>query len=536
MSEYNTICRQTDRILIIDETVSSLVIRDIYKSLLQFLILSDNVDPLLRTPRLGISQLQITGRDISSSILLPFQPVNKSSISKLKTTMTQLNTNLHNYKSSSHLENRIRLEEGITESITSQLHAIIAAHHDASIGCEFNLIIMTGRDRIWIENNLKLHSSLAKFKNILVKKVEAVCLSSLENCLQDTRMSMDQLVQSQNQISLSPDNSISQVKMDSAYGVEGVMRTFSIMADDISLQQYFKNWLTVENSDSVDVTLRIGQMTLKCDIRDCMLRTDWLPFQSPFSVTALHHTNQTNISNMKHYNTQPIQIGASLELDSVCVLEENGICESVLFGIPRVLRPTSYWKLDWEDLEDNQERFHAIAQNLSERKQYILVKQSCSIDSKGRRLPIAHYLVLPCNQSNGRLLIKPVITRELLMENEFETAIRQIVSKSLMEESNNALDSLSHFKEYNPLNYESKLCACLEQMYETSRNNSNIPRSTVSVRNERGLVGSAPYRKGVSRGRKRMAFMDPKESDEMNKHSLQHRNRYPYVISDDNDP
>ena len=40
---------------------------------------------------------------------------------------------------------------------------------------------------------------------------------------------------------------------------------------------------------------------------------------------------------------------------------------SQLFGLPMVLKPTSCWKLDWEDLESNTNNFAAVCKLLKER-------------------------------------------------------------------------------------------------------------------------------------------------------------------------
>ena len=540
MSQYNYNCSQTDRLLIIDEScLASLVIRDLYRALLQFIILADNVDPSQRTPRLGISLLQPRGLGLIPYILFPFQPVNRTSIIKLRSSINQLVTNPPSsaVPRSSYPQDKLNLNDIVTESVTAQLHSIIAAHQDATIGCEFSLTLMTGRDRVWVERSLKLCNSLTKIKNILVRRIEVVCLSSIEDCLQETGVNMDQLRLSQVSSSLSPDSCnliTNHNKIESGLGADGAMQTYSVMTDEVSLQQYFKSWLTLENNDSVDVILRIGQLTLKCDIRDCILRTDWLPFQAPFTLTGIQQTYPINNTN-KQSTIQQMQSNVAIELDSVCVLEERGVCETVLFGTPRILKPTSYWKLDWEDLEENQERFHATAHCLGERKQCLLVKQSCSSDSKGRRVPITHFIILACNESNESLLIKPVVTRELVMENEIETMLSRPVRNSALKELDNTLDSLSLYKEYNPLNYESKLYSCLEQLYDAGRNSGNVSRSTVSVRNERGLVGSVPNRKMVSKGRKRMAFIEESERNDLSTNSLDHRTqrRYPNVLSED---
>ena len=47
-----------------------------------------------------------------------------------------------------------------------------------------------------------------------------------------------------------------------------------------------------------------------------------------------------------------------------CFINIQGVCESVLFGMPLILRPTACWKLDWEELEQNQQSFAALCHML----------------------------------------------------------------------------------------------------------------------------------------------------------------------------
>ena len=45
----------------------------------------------------------------------------------------------------------------------------------------------------------------------------------------------------------------------------------------------------------------------------------------------------------------------------------QGVCESVLYGTPHILKPTTCWKLDWEELERNHHHFNALCQLLQNR-------------------------------------------------------------------------------------------------------------------------------------------------------------------------
>ena len=47
--------------------------------------------------------------------------------------------------------------------------------------------------------------------------------------------------------------------------------------------------------------------------------------------------------------------------------DTQGVCESVLYGTPHILKPTTCWKLDWEELERNHHHFNALCQLLQSR-------------------------------------------------------------------------------------------------------------------------------------------------------------------------
>ena len=48
-------------------------------------------------------------------------------------------------------------------------------------------------------------------------------------------------------------------------------------------------------------------------------------------------------------------------------MSSEGVCESVLFGLPLVARPTACWKLDWEDLVANQQHYTTLTKLLREK-------------------------------------------------------------------------------------------------------------------------------------------------------------------------
>lgn len=58
------------------------------------------------------------------------------------------------------------------------------------------------------------------------------------------------------------------------------------------------------------------------------------------------------------------------KLKAAALVKAEGVCESVLFGLPEVLKPTACWKLDWDDLETNQQLFCALCQHLRDKVEF----------------------------------------------------------------------------------------------------------------------------------------------------------------------
>lgn len=45
-------------------------------------------------------------------------------------------------------------------------------------------------------------------------------------------------------------------------------------------------------------------------------------------------------------------------------LRAAGVCESVLYGLPLLIQPTTCWKLDWDEMEANHNLFQALCSTL----------------------------------------------------------------------------------------------------------------------------------------------------------------------------
>lgn len=51
------------------------------------------------------------------------------------------------------------------------------------------------------------------------------------------------------------------------------------------------------------------------------------------------------------------------------ILRAEGVCESVLYGLPLLIQPTTCWKLDWDEMETNHSLFQALCSSLKVHQQ-----------------------------------------------------------------------------------------------------------------------------------------------------------------------
>lgn len=93
-----------------------------------------------------------------------------------------------------------------------------------------------------------------------------------------------------------------------------------------------KQWFHDNSSDSDHLRLTIGEMTLRCDTRECLLSPDVLPATGQYSLFpdagASQYVARSNPTNKQQSASKfPIY-----SMDAVAVIQKDGICESLLFG------------------------------------------------------------------------------------------------------------------------------------------------------------------------------------------------------------
>ncbi|NWT51959.1 M1AP protein, partial [Erythrocercus mccallii] len=137
----------------------------------------------------------------------------------------------------------------------------------------------------------------------------------------------------------------------------------------ISLEMLFKTWLHDHGTEREQLHLLLPSggfghtaapkntlMCLKCDLQERLLDPALL------SGTADGAGRAADPSSPWHVAAWPST--ALHKLRVLKALKSEGVCESVLYGLPFIIKPTSCWQLDWDELETNQHSFHALCHSL----------------------------------------------------------------------------------------------------------------------------------------------------------------------------
>ncbi|XP_008145621.3 meiosis 1 arrest protein isoform X1 [Eptesicus fuscus] len=238
--------------------------------------------------------------------------------------------------------------------------------------------------------------------------------------------------------------------------------------DVVSMEVFFKAWLHNSGTDQEHIHLllpsqsfsnisraRDKPMCLKCDLQERLLSPSLLPGTADGSLKM--DDPKGDFSTLYQMASQ--SSASYYKLRVIKALKSSGICESVTYGLPFILRPTSCWQLDWDELETNQQHFHALCHSLLKREWLLLAKgEPPSRGHSLREAATTFYVIMPSRSPT--LLVKAVATRELMLPSPFPLLPENPPDDSFkIVES--LLDGLELEPTYNPLQVWSHLYSYL---------------------------------------------------------------------------
>ncbi|XP_047599877.1 meiosis 1 arrest protein isoform X4 [Lutra lutra] len=242
--------------------------------------------------------------------------------------------------------------------------------------------------------------------------------------------------------------------------------------DVVSMEIFFKAWLHNSGTDQEHIHLllpsrcfsniskaRDDSMCLKCDLQERLLSPSLLPGTADGSLRM--DDPKGDFSTLYQMASQ--SSASRYKLRVIKALNSSGICESLTYGLPFILRPTSCWQLDWDELETNQQHFHALCHSLLKREWLLLAKGEPLSGGHSPRQPASTFYVIVPSRS-PTLLVKAVATRELMLPSPFPRLPEDPPDDSLkIVES--LLDSLELEPSYNPLQAWSHLYSHLSSTF-----------------------------------------------------------------------
>ncbi|KAM9295443.1 LOW QUALITY PROTEIN: meiosis 1 arrest protein [Morus bassanus] len=195
-------------------------------------------------------------------------------------------------------------------------------------------------------------------------------------------------------------------------------------------------------------------MCLKCDLQERLLDPALL------SGTVDGTLRAADLNSPCQMAAWPATVLYKLRV--VKALKSEGICESVLYGLPFIMKPTSCWQLDWDELEINQHSFHALCRSLLKRKWMLLAKREPENTSPNWNIVVhSYYIIVPSDSAT--LLVRAVAIRELLLPSTFPALLAEHPER-VHGSIESALNSLEVEVAYNPLHLKSNLYKYLKSM------------------------------------------------------------------------
>ncbi|NXO40091.1 M1AP protein, partial [Locustella ochotensis] len=248
----------------------------------------------------------------------------------------------------------------------------------------------------------------------------------------------------------------------------------------ISLEMLFKTWLHDHGTEREQLHLLLPSggfghaaapkntlMCLKCDLQERLLDPAQL------SGPADGPGRAADPSSPWHVAAWPST--ALHKLRVLKALKSEGVCESVLYGLPLIIKPTSCWQLDWDELETNQHSFHALCHSLLKRKWMLLARREPQSTGPNWNVVVhPYYVIVPSDSAT--LLVKAVAMRELLLPSAFPALLPEHPER-VKGPIESALNSLEVEVAYNPLHLKSNLYKYLKSsLYKPLHRQQPQPR------------------------------------------------------------
>ncbi|XP_052800879.1 meiosis 1 arrest protein-like [Mya arenaria] len=433
---------------------------DVCTALDNVLSLACNFNGPTRIPFLSIMCLQK-----HPEMLLPFSYV-RNNYTRLQAAVSDLRIRLdgHVTRPSEVLPSYF---QALAEACTQYQRQIQSATQSSGFCHQLEIILLTCQSSRLVQKGVDM--ALTSIDTDSLKSIQVVCLSGASLFGEEDIFAYG----SQSSESLSDPSSES--------SLNSLIEVNTIQPDLLCLQNLFMGWLTDSSTDSehLHILLPAPQysctntysaescLTIKCDIHERILQPAQLPSYCQFSLHA-----DSSLMKVVFPSTSKA-VGLKIPVHRLkvqAILPVSHICDSVVFGMPMIANATSCWRIDWDELERNQQLFYTLSHTLASQEQALLAKLLPPEPTQGHgrtvrgstspeSQPCGHFVLVP--SGSGTLLVKAVATKELMLPHKAGRQMEEPVQEC-MEKICSSLDQLVALEAYNPLQHSSDIFESLK--------------------------------------------------------------------------
>ncbi|CAF0790643.1 unnamed protein product [Brachionus calyciflorus] len=233
--------------------------------------------------------------------------------------------------------------------------------------------------------------------------------------------------------------------------VSFVVDIINLKLEKMVIIEYFKNWLNEVTEYEHLKLIFPSKSVIKCDLYERVLDPE-KNFDSLNSLTIQIRNNKNKkIDNeMIHKSIRTFK----LEINKFVSL--NGICESLIYGDPYILKPTSSYKTSFNESIQNSKNFKFFSDFLKEKKVAVL----CNLEVSEEYNLTGNYLIIPItnfHSQNSALLMKSIASKTILLNNSlfeksnYEFKIDQETASQRNQFIDGYLRDVPVIQVYNPL-------------------------------------------------------------------------------------
>jgi hypothetical protein len=236
--------------------------------------------------------------------------------------------------------------------------------------------------------------------------------------------------------------------------LEALAEVQTIDGRDNSIDGYFRVWLHELNAANERVRIHIDDRTagdtkssideffIKCDLKEAMLDLNHILLHIQTNGNASRATNGLQlVPNLCADGSAPY------DLHVIGLVQREGICDSVTYGVPYVLSANCSPQMSVQEVEDNWSRFYGLIDAMNQTKSVIV------LELRQTSGPYVFFALLS-SPDTKTILMKAIAAKELLLPYYIDSVtglFPKTPSKAVVDAIVSKLNRFTITDVYNPL-------------------------------------------------------------------------------------